>query len=234
MMKQRKTSLLIALMLVSLVGVAQKGSARLFVKPGSDFFVKVNGGEPAQSHIITLDQGQHDISLWSYGYERMDTSLTILSGDTVKLFFELSQSQEYQQYKHQTEKFHRKNLALKGYTSAFLLASTVTTALFYAKHRADYKDYEELEGRYAESIDPQEILQIKEEMVEVSDSQNKNLTKFQVALPVTIVAAGLTYWGFKKSKKLKRPEYQDKNSVVFRGLSYNNEGSWQLQLAMNF
>jgi hypothetical protein len=234
MRRQRRTSLLIALMLVSLAGVSQKGSVRLFVKPGSDYYIMLDDLKSKQSHILTLEAGQHDISLWSYGYDRMDTTLTIMAGDTTRAIFELNKSADYVAYQRQIEKYHRKNLALKGYTSAFLLASTVTSAIFYAKHKSSFNDYEALEGRYAESVDPQEILQIKEEMVEVSDRQNKNLTGFQVALPVTIVAAGLTYWGFRKSEKLERPEYQDKNSVVFKGLSYNIQGSWQLQLAMNF
>ncbi len=233
-MKQRFNHMLICLLMLLASAVsAQQGCVRIFVKPGNDFYVIIDGDTPVQVHMVTLDSGKHDISIWAYGHEIMDTSLTVLAGDTSKAFFVLRKSDEFVAFSEKMEKYNSRKAALQVYPAGLLAVGVVTSGVFFVQQRSRKAEFDAMEINYAESVDPIEILELKQEMESIALKQNKSLSAFQVAWPLTVVAATLTYFGFRKSNKMDRPEYEDKNSVVFKGLSYNNEQGWRLGLAIN-
>lgn len=224
----------ISMFLFSLAGLGQDGALKLFVKPGGDFFIQVDGSEPQQAHILNLSDGEHHLAVWSYGYEVMDTVLTVVANETTKVYLELSKSPAYQEHERLANKYQKQKVAYQVYTSGFLAASAIATTIFYVRQNGQFNEFESLSKDYRNSTDPQEILKLKGELEEVSDNQQRNLRYFQVGVPVTIVAAGLTYWGFRKSAGMEQPVYNDPNRLRFQGVSFTPDGIPALGMTFKF
>lgn len=198
----------------------QTGKLRLFVDPGHSFLVRAGSGAPQSTRMLELPVGPQRLRLWAPGYQVLDTTANVLPDLTTDLTARLRMSAEYAAHKREVMRFERKRRTARTIPMIATIGSTLWTLTAMKKQNDAHDELKDLEAEYDRLAHAGRIADLKEKAIpdakQAFASARNNLI---LASSLTAVSLGTTVFMFMRTAKWQRPQYDDKQRVIFEGLA---------------
>lgn len=217
-MKRYSTILLVAL--APLIGIAQNtGTLRMLIDPGHNFEFVVDKKHRMQQREVKLTEGLHHFSIWAPERMIVDTNVFVVADRTSDMVLQLPYSPEYVKYRMELGRVQSKRRVARTIPTVVTAGALVWTGISIGKYQKAVDVLEKDKEVYDINVDPGAIRTLKEETIpQHNDDLRTARTGMYTSIGVTAVAAGLTYYLYRRSAKLERPVMDDKQKVIFDGL----------------
>lgn len=212
------------------------GELRLNIDPGHNFEFVLDNQYRMQQRTVKLKAGPHNFKLWAPERSIVDTTLNVTADQTLVFSMELPFSPEYQAYQEEMARFQRKFVFSKVVPSVLTIGSTVWAAVSFAQYKKAHNELENNRGTYDQLTVPWQIRDLKAELDQNKDDLARKETMFIVSSSVLAASAIVTYFLFRRAKKMEVPVFHDKAKLEFEGLVYTpgREGVWGANFNLRF
>lgn len=235
MMKNGHILALLIGILFAGAGMAQSsGSLRLLVDPGSGFQFIVDKKHRMEQREVTLTEGLHELTIWAPQRMMVDTPVFVIADRTSDLVVRLPYSPEYLAYASDLSKFQRKRRRTRAIPIVTTVAGLAWSVGALDRYKTADEQLQQDQADYDLMVDPERIGQLKDvTMPEHKQEFKESRTEFYIASGVTLLSAAATWYVFRLTSGWERPVFEDKQKVLFDGLSWmpsDHGGTWAVGL----
>lgn len=215
-------SLLIPLSLIGSAAIAQNtGTLRLLVDPGHNFEFVLDRQYRMQQREVKLGEGLHHFAFWAPERMIVDTNVFVVADRTVDFVLKLPYSPEYMQYRQELGRYETKRRVARTVPTVAIAAGLIWTGFGYANYQKARDVLEKDRENYDINVAPGSIRTLKEETIpQHNDDLRSARTGLYTSIGFTAVAAGVTYFMYRRSARWERPTLNDKQKVLFDGLTW--------------
>lgn len=200
-----------------------KGVVRFFVEVDNGYFeIEINDTMLLKRYKDTLPAGHYEAKVWSPGYVTAPISFDIVDGMTTEKHVKMSKNNDFLRYEEEYHDYRMKFHKHLTVPAAFSLTSAVTSWVFmanaYEKRKAIFSDID----LYGKAASPQELEDIKAQVLQNNRQYNRYRTGFFIGTGITLGLVGTTIWSYRKFKRSyeeptfnKKSPFDDKYSLNF-------------------
>ena len=208
---------------------AQKtGTLRMVIDPATGFEFVVDHKYRMQQREVKLGEGLHHFSLWAPERRVVDTSVFVIADRTSDLIMRLPFSTEYQQYRNDLGRYENGKL-MRKLSPLVLVGGLVWTGLSVGSYGKSRDQLDADRTAYDASVDPGAINRLKIDIDQHNADFHKARTSLYAGTALSVVGAGVIWYVWHKTKQDGKPAFEDKEKVIFEGLSWmpgQNGGAW--------
>lgn len=228
---------LAALVSTSLVIAQSSGKLRLEIDPAASFTYRLDHQFTMDQREVELLEGPHHFSFWAPQRRMVDTTLTVVGGQTKEFQLRLPFSTEYLVYQRDLDNYRNQMRVMRLVPAAITGGALLYTAFKFAKMKKAHDQLDDDRAAYNDAPSPHAITVLKTETMPAHKEEfDKARTNFAVAAGVTALFTGTTAYLYLRSAKQAKPEFYDAEKLRFDGLSWvpgPNGGTWQGGLTWN-
>ena len=204
------------------VATAQNtGTLRLLVDPGHNFEFVLDKQYRMQQREVKLGEGLHHFAFWAPERMIVDTNVFIVADRTTDFVLKLPYSPEYLQYRQELGRFETRRRVARTIPTIATAAGLIWTGINYVKYQKARDVLEKDQENYAINVAPGSIRELKEETIPQHNEDLRSArTSLYTSIGFTAVAAGVTYFMYRRSARWERPSLNDKQKVLFDGLTW--------------
>ena len=232
-----QTLALAALLPASALYAQTSGKLRLQIEPAATFTYRLDHQFTMDQREVELLEGPHHFSFWAPQRRIVDTTLTVVGGQTKEFQLRLPFSTEYLIYQRELRRYRSEKQLSRIVPSVITGGAILSTALSYAKLKIAHDQLERDRKEYDEQGAPYRITVLKEQTIPADkEAFRKAKVQLGVSAGIMLLSAGITAYVFQKSGKVQRPEFIDREKLRFEGLSWvpgPDGGIWQGGLTWN-
>ncbi len=232
-----QTLALAALLPASALYAQTSGKLRLQIEPAATFTYRLDHQFTMDQREVELLEGPHHFSFWAPQRRIVDTTLTVVGGQTKEFQLRLPFSTDYLIYQRELRRYRSEKQLSRIVPSVITGGAILSTALSYAKLKKAHDQLERDRKEYDEQGAPYRITVLKEQTIPADkEAFRKAKVQLGVSAGIMLLSAGITAYVFQKSGKVQRPEFIDREKLRFEGLSWVpglDGGIWQGGLTWN-
>jgi hypothetical protein len=206
----------------SFVGLAQRtGTVRLLVDPGHEFEFIVDHQFRMKQREVKLSEGLHAFSVWAPTRVVVDTSFFVIADRTSDLMVHLPLSTEFVQYRKELSAYQTKKRWTRAAPILAMTGGLIWTAVAYDKYNKAAQVLEEDQELYDINVDPANIRTLKGTTIPADKEAFKDArNNLYVASAFTVLTGAATWYFFNRTAGWEVPVFEDKQKVLFEGLSW--------------
>jgi len=209
-------------LVMPLVAAAQNtGTLRLLVDPGHNFEFVLDKQYRMQQREVKLGEGLHHFAFWAPERMIVDTNVFVIADRTTDFVLKLPYSPEYMQYRQELAKYETKRRVARTIPTVATVAGLFWTGVNVVKYQKVRQDLEKDQENYDINVDPGSIRTLKDQTIPQHNEDLRSArTGLYTSIGFTAVAAGVTYFLYRRSARWERPTLNDKQKVLFEGLTW--------------
>jgi len=208
---------------------AQKtGTLRMLIDPATGLEFVVDHKYRMQQREVKLGEGLHHFSVWAPERRVVDTTVFVIADRTSDLVMRLPFSVEYQQYRSDLGRYEDGKL-MRQLSPLVLVGGLVWTGLSVGSYGKAKDQLDEDRTAYDASVDPASINRLKIDIDQHNADFRKARTSLFAGTALSVVGAGVITYVWHKTKQHRKPTFEDKEKVIFEGLSWmpgQHGGAW--------
>lgn len=215
-----------------------KGTVRLLVQPWKRVSVRLDDGLPEKRITeFRLTPGPHELRFWSKAFMAWDTTITVQPNSVMELKKVLKHDPEHVAYLQRHAGIWRQKALWIGVPTAVTIAGGAMTLIARKDHDQAYDDLHALADSYGSAYSQSAIATLKGESIPEAQ-QRVDDTRARLTNSMIVAGVGLaaTVYGFIRARRLKYPEYEDKQKAIFEGVAWvptgNGGGAWTAGLTI--
>lgn len=195
------------------------GIVRLFIDPGQDFEFVLDHKYRMQQREVKLAEGPHHFTFWAPKHRMVDTTLTVVPNTVSTFTLRLPLSIEYTLWENDLSHYKQQVVLARGGFMAATVGFGAWTAINFFQYKKAKDQLQDDEALYSLLSSPRAITEMKEVTLPADkDEFRKQRTELYIGGGLTLVAAGMTWWMFEKTRDRSIPQFEDKEKIKFDGL----------------
>jgi hypothetical protein len=229
------TLVIVQLICASQLVAQSTGNLRLLMEPAGLTRYVLDGKHRMDQRDLELIEGTHRFVFWAPERRMLDTVINVIPGVMQDVRVTLRYSEEYMKYRSQADRFNTTQRWAKVAPPLVAGAALAWTAVSLFDLRGRDRDLDELEQRYVDLADPQQIADLKGSAIpEAKEAFRSARTRTLVAGGLAVVASGATVYFWQRIRHKGPPVFEDKEKVRFDGLVWQPDGSGNGSVGISF
>lgn len=217
----RPLHFLVTMVLPMVCAAQNTGTLRLLVDPGHNFEFVLDRQYRMQQREVKLGEGLHHFAFWAPERMIVDTNVFVVADRTTDFVLKLPYSPEYMQYRQELAKYETKRRVARTIPTIVTGAGLAWVGLSYAKYQKARDVLEKDKETYDIDVVPGSIRTLKDQTIPQHNEDLRSArTGLYTSIGFTAVAAGVTYFFYRRSTRWERPTLNDKQKVLFEGLTW--------------
>ncbi len=221
----------------TLVFAQSTGTLRVFCEPAGSCQYVLDGKHRMNDRELTLLDGPHRFVFWAPERRMLDTTFLVSGGNLREVKVQLRYSQEFIEYRQQSENHLRNDRWMRYGTSALAVGAGAWAGVSIARAINARKDLDVLGEEYTTSSDPGGISDLKVERIPDANTElRRSRTMAYVSSGAFALSAGAWWYVQKVRRSRTPPVFEDKEKVRFDGLVWtpnaSGSGTWAMAVIL--
>lgn len=220
--------------LPSATSFGQKGKIKFVVIPSDEYYFILDGKERFKTNVVELEPGRHTFKFWAPMREIMDTAFTIKSDTLIVRYLKIPYTQQFAKYREQMDLIEMRRKWMRLPTTVFAVGNLFYTSAKWAQVHRKHTELMDRYENYPSLTEPALVSDSKSRMLTLKDELARNKTQLFVSAGTLAASTAISYWLIRKAANIEEPNYEDKNKVIFDGLTWHGQNQQGVSLAFRY